>query len=369
MTVMRSLRFLIGAALVAGGLQLVGPLALKMAAVGRAAAADAARSGPSGVVPSGMPAVGGRPAAPVTQQGALPPVAIGLEAAGAPWDQALETTPPDSGGGLQWDHAPPPPPAPLPPVPHELAQATPAFGSAYRSTLRVPPPDLLDATAPPPTASWAPPDPAVPERVPAPVLGIATASQIGGGDLTVPATYRVQDGDDLGTIAGRFYGYPGAAAAIWSANRAAIPDPELLPIGAELRLPPSWAVTPHRQVAHGAIEPAAYARPVVPTAGHGAASVPGGTAWLAPAPPPQPAAAAAGPQFAPVSTASHSIAAATSVRVGPGETLPSLARRLYGDPAVAGEIFAVNRDRLRSPELVVAGMELRLPRPVRAPGP
>jgi len=57
-------------------------------------------------------------------------------------------------------------------------------------------------------------------------------------------------------------------------------------------------------------------------------------------------------------------ATAQVVRLGPGETLASLAQRLYGDPTMAEQIFAVNRDRLRSPDLVVAGMELRLPRPV-----
>jgi nucleoid-associated protein YgaU len=47
--------------------------------------------------------------------------------------------------------------------------------------------------------------------------------------------------------------------------------------------------------------------------------------------------------------------------VAPGETLESLARRFYGDPAQAGRIWEANRDRLRSPELVVPGMDLRLP--------
>jgi nucleoid-associated protein YgaU len=50
-----------------------------------------------------------------------------------------------------------------------------------------------------------------------------------------------------------------------------------------------------------------------------------------------------------------------SVRVAPGETLASLARRFYGDERMASRIWEINRDRLRSPELVVAGMELRLP--------
>lgn len=71
------------------------------------------------------------------------------------------------------------------------------------------------------------------------------------------------------------------------------------------------------------------------------------------------------PAVAPV----ESTAAAASVRLGPDETLSSLARRLYGDPAMADAIFAANRDRLRSPHLATAGMELRLPRPVTLPRP
>jgi nucleoid-associated protein YgaU len=47
--------------------------------------------------------------------------------------------------------------------------------------------------------------------------------------------------------------------------------------------------------------------------------------------------------------------------VGPGETLATLAGRIYGDPAMAERIWDANRDRLRSPVLVVPGMELRLP--------
>ena len=47
--------------------------------------------------------------------------------------------------------------------------------------------------------------------------------------------------------------------------------------------------------------------------------------------------------------------------MAPGETLASLAERLYGTPAAAARIWEANRDRLRSPDLLVAGMELRLP--------
>lgn len=351
MSVTRSLRFMIGAALVAAGIQLVGPLALKLAVAGRSPAGDAGPIRPT-VAPPVLPAT----AAP---QAVMPPAAIGLEPPTSSWHDPLVAATPDSGGGLQWDRSPPPPPAPLPAVPQEFGQAAPSFGAAYRSTLRVPPPDLLDAAAPPPRGPWDAPDPAVPDRAPVPVAGVGAIPQAGSVDLTVPATYRVVDGDDLGTIAGRFYGHPAAASAIWAANRDSIPDPALLPIGLELRLPPPWAATAHRQTAGGAIEPTAYARPVAMTAGSAAIGGSGPATWLAPAPP----AAGLGPSAVPASPG----AAATSVRVGPGETLATLAQRLYGDPAAAAEIFAVNRDRLRGPELVVAGMELRLPRPVTAP--
>jgi nucleoid-associated protein YgaU len=162
----------------------------------------------------------------------------------------------------------------------------------------------------------------------------------------VPQTYRVVDGDDLTSIATRFYGHPGAAAMIWDANRAAISDPSLLPIGAELRLPASWA-------AGGSLGPALAGRAIEP-------------------PPTTSADVAAGPRTAPVSWLGAGGPSAgvapgrpavppRSVRVAPGETLATLAARFYGDASQANRIWEVNRDQLRSPELVVAGMELRLP--------
>ena len=50
-----------------------------------------------------------------------------------------------------------------------------------------------------------------------------------------------------------------------------------------------------------------------------------------------------------------------TIRVAPGETLASLAQRVYGNANMADAIFDVNRDRLRSPALLVPGTELRLP--------
>lgn len=352
MTLSGTIRLVIGAALVAAGVPLVGPLAAKLAAAARATPAAMPQAVPAPGAPVGPQAAA---AVPTAIDHATPAAAEGVPAAD-PWVAQAGFAAPDSAGGLQLDRCPPPPPAPLPATPHELTQASPALGAAYRSTLRVPPPDLLDAAAPPPALPW--PAPALPAaNGPAPTAFAASPAAV-AGDVTVPSTYRIQDGDDLAAIAGRFYGHPAAASAIWAENRATIPNPDLLPIGAELRLPPAWAVG-GRRVA-GAIEPAAYARPVAV-----AAPAPSGHArptWLAPAPELQPAPVPVTPP-----PSFGAVPAAGSVRVGPGETLVSLARRLYGNPAAADEIFAVNRDRLRSPDLVVAGMELRLPRPVTVP--
>ena len=50
-----------------------------------------------------------------------------------------------------------------------------------------------------------------------------------------------------------------------------------------------------------------------------------------------------------------------AARPGGTKTLATIARRFYGDEREAERIWQANRDRLRSPALVVPGMELRLP--------
>jgi nucleoid-associated protein YgaU len=329
-------RFVVGLAMVAGGTALVAPLATRLATAVRSDGPPAAVLGqatppmdaPPGMVPPapGL-AVGGMPVGTTPEAAAfdVPPI----HAESSP---ALP---------LQADYRPPTPPVPLPPLPVEFALPNSQLAGAYRSTLDVPPPPLLDSQGPPPLAvAWTAHGPTPP----------VTASV---SAAAVPAAYRVRDGDDLAGIAARFYGHPAAAAAVWSANRDVIADPGLLPIGAVLRLPPpealrAWGVG----ATGGGIEPAMAPAPT-PVAGRVmatpvSAAVPP-TPWLggpgAPASAP-PAVASPPPRL---------------VRVGPGETLASIARRFYGDPAQASRIWEANRDRLRGPELVVPGMELRLP--------
>lgn len=44
-----------------------------------------------------------------------------------------------------------------------------------------------------------------------------------------------------------------------------------------------------------------------------------------------------------------------------GDSLPALAAHYFGDPALAAELFAANRDILTSPDLLPLGKELRIP--------
>ncbi len=125
---------------------------------------------------------------------------------------------------LDRDYVLPPPPSPLPPVGSLPPPANAALATAYRSTLEVPPPPLLDGQQPPPLApGWSGRQPDAGQRP------VSPAPQA--------MVYVIRDGDDLTGIASRFYGHPAAAAAIWEANRGLLADPGILPIGATILLP------------------------------------------------------------------------------------------------------------------------------------
>lgn len=332
----RTIRFLVGVAMVAGGATLAAPVVTKLVAV--AAAEWLGRVG--GPQPAAPPAAGPMPATGVPAgppPAAAPTLAVGMTdgVVTAPPVAAAAELPP-AAPLLDHDYRPPTPPAPLPGLPAEFLVPGPQVGAAYRSTLEVPPPPLLDSQQPPPLAvAWSA------HSVPAAAAAVPTL----GPD--VPQTYRVKDGDDLTSIATRFYGHPGAAAVIWEANRGTIADPGLLPIGAELRLPPTWTAggPPGAVMAGQAIVPPA-------TTSVSGRAVPrmAPASWLS-----------AGGQPGGVAGGQPAAAAPRSVRVAPGETLATLATRFYGDAGQANRIWEANRDQLRSPELVVAGMELRLP--------
>lgn len=331
---MGTVRFLTGLAMVVVGVSLAAPFLVRLAEVSSPGADAAAlpadavgRAWVSAPSTPTAPSGAGAFCIPDPQPAPAPPVSV-------PAVVPTQVEAPATGTAL----APEVPslPGTLPRPPADLTLAPPPVAPTYRSTLDVPPPPLLDVDAASPLASAVGPvgqGGAAPDLPAVSVTGaihtvsaspstpaVRQAWHASAAASGVPrpspndgsvATYVVHDGDDLNTIASRLYGHPGAAEAIWNANRDTLADPAVLPIGVPLRLPAQWAPATVRPVAGPAmVEPAR--RPA-------------------------------------------------SVRVGPGETLETLAQRFYGDKAWAPRLWEANRDRLRSPSLLVAGMELRLP--------
>jgi len=322
----QALRFTAGLAMVGGGVALMAPAASEIAARTQGLHAVPAAT-PTGWADQHTPAPAAAHAIPDPLSEPPPPAA---------WAVDVATTAPPP----REPYTPPPPPPPLPASFPGVVQREGGLEATYRSTLRIPPPPLLDAHRPPPLAAgWT-----AHEVAPPPVAEMPAA--------VVPQTYVIRDGDDLTGIATRFYGHASAATAIWSANRAALPDPHVLPIGAAITLPPAWTVHAARQGDPRAIEPRPAGGPPAMPDPALAMTAARPVGWLTGDRPPaaSPAAGGAAPPQRP-----------GSVRVAPGETLASLARRFYGDERMAARIWEANRDRLRSPELVVPGMELRLP--------
>jgi nucleoid-associated protein YgaU len=369
--IMLTLRFIVGVSMVAGGAALAAPFLLTVAAaVGRQEAVPLPVGGMGQHLYASGPAGWAGPQATAQDVGNADHVGAGLAASPAVFpspasvvsipvgNEPAAWTAPEADVAAQMPagdpFVPPAPPQPLPRMPLELMGAGPEFTGTYRSTLDLPPPPLLDGPEPPPgQVAWTA-QPATAPRQPD-VHTIPAA--------LVPPTYIVRDGDDLTSIAARFYGHPAAAGAIWTANRRVLSDPEVLPIGGELTLPPPWTIAlvrPGGGTGPTPIEPrpASAAAPRTPaTVAPVSGIVP--VSWLGEAQ--RDGAGLTAAQPATLAPAAATPARPTSVRIAPGETLESLAVRFYGDRAMAGRIWDVNRDRLRSPALVVPGMELRLP--------
>ena len=262
MRCLQALRFIAGLAMLVGGVAVLAPLAADLLGSQGRISSDA-----------------GGDSCPTQSQGAIghaipdPRAGELLSSVTHAWPHEadgdrLQDVPPPAAAGYQ----PPPPPPALPHQQATMARPVPPLGATYRSTLAIPPPPLLDAHGPPPLApGWTSRDARQTVRQAAPAMS------------AVPATYAVRDGDDLTSLAIRFYGHPAAAGAIFAANRDQVATPDILPIGLRLRLPPPWAVTAGRTAAGSrAIEPGPVidrSPAVVPT-GVQAKPVATGQPWL-----------------------------------------------------------------------------------------
>jgi len=191
-----------------------------------------------------------------------------------------------------------------------------------------------------------------------------------GSRLTDEArrTHTIVDGDTLFYLAERYLGDGERYLQIYEANRDVLRDPDVLVLGAVLRIPPadSAPLNADEQLAEaaksgglvpvstGATAPLATSTPQTPLTEvtRPATAPPPATTLGAPAPQ---------PSTTNVSIDSASFARPQTYRVRSGDTLVDIARRVYGDARRYLDIYEANRDRLRRPQDLREGLILTIP--------
>ncbi|MGD9645020.1 MAG: LysM peptidoglycan-binding domain-containing protein [Pirellulales bacterium] len=156
----------------------------------------------------------------------------------------------------------------------------------------------------------------------------------------VPRTHRIIDGDTLSGLATRYLGRADRFGEIYEANRDVLRSPDVLPLGALLKIP-SAEEPPPIQIG-----------PMVPITRE-------------PAPPlaPLPTAGASNDNPAPLGSLATQATGATSriYRVQDGDTLTAIARKFFGDAQKHTAILAANRDQLPDAASLRSGMVLIIP--------
>jgi nucleoid-associated protein YgaU len=169
-------------------------------------------------------------------------------------------------------------------------------------------------------------------------------------DLNAPdKTHRIIDGDTLQKLSQRYLGRADRYLEIYAYNRDVLSDPDVLPIGAGIRIPSRVVIAPDANGLAGVAPP-----PVLP---------------LVPLSPTSPAAIVNSPVAAPAnSPAGAPAAAASAQKNGPrtntvqeGDNLVDIARKLYGDGRKHEALFQANRRTIRTPADLKPGMILAVP--------
>ncbi len=121
------------------------------------------------------------------------------------------------------------------------SESSPASSQPHSSPATPPQPRRLSPTIVTPADQPAPP-PELPKSYPD---GSQPASTRWGTSLremlpetaAAPPTHKIIDGDSLALLAERYLGSASRAMEIYEANRNVLTQPEILPIGAELKIP------------------------------------------------------------------------------------------------------------------------------------
>lgn len=169
-------------------------------------------------------------------------------------------------------------------------------------------------------------------------------------DLNAPdQTHKIVDGDTLQKLAQRYLGSADRYADLYQYNRDVLKNPEVLPIGVELRIPPKYILPPTGSI-DGSALPAAQGNA---SPGNSA----GAQSTATPAMPPL----VNVPRTAPASPASAQRPKPRTYTVQFGDNLVDIARKLYGDGRRYQDLFEANRNQLRTPTDLKAGMVLAVP--------
>ncbi|HTQ40082.1 MAG TPA: LysM peptidoglycan-binding domain-containing protein [Pirellulales bacterium] len=157
-------------------------------------------------------------------------------------------------------------------------------------------------------------------------------------DLDAPEqTHKIVDGDTLQNLAQRYLGRADRYLELYEYNRDVLRSPEVLPIGAELRIPSKVALP---AAGDTSLLPSAPATPIAPLV-------------------PLPAAPTAAGKTASAVAAQR--ASQRTYTVQPGDNLVDLARRFYGDGRRYESLYEANRRVMHNPTDLRPGMVLVVP--------
>lgn len=156
-------------------------------------------------------------------------------------------------------------------------------------------------------------------------------------------TYIVKKGDTLSEISSRELGSAKLFMKIFKANRNVLKSPNILPIGAKLVLPDvpgqrATAAAPAPQQPHGSVE-----------LEDAASSIPRSLSLKS----------TKGSLESVVDR--QKVTYGYAYRVGRGETVYSIARKVYGDERRASDILTANADLIGDPDNIPTGLRIRLP--------
>ncbi len=187
-----------------------------------------------------------------------------------------------------------------------------------------------------------------------------------GGSISEEPTHKIADGDTLVRLAERYLGDGERWPELFAFNRDVLSAPDLLPLGTELRippharLPPAGPATVQNLAAAGGPPARSSEMPLIPVAAPVMAGGPSGGIRRLP-----PIVEQDSPRFNPPPTVAPvgrilRVAPQTYV-VQPGDTLASIAQKLYGDVRGQALLYEANRDRLRQAEDLRPGLVLVVP--------